>query len=80
MATTYVTGSVESGDFRTARAFAREHSEQAHSAENVYLRNARLSRDVLVAAYRGGRPVTVGDVPRDTVIRTLRQSVGNIVI
>jgi hypothetical protein len=46
----------------------------------VYLRSERIARDVLVAAYRSGHPVAVGDVPRDTVLRTLREHVGNVVL
>ena len=80
MATTYVSGVLRTANFGLACHHARETSDETSETQHVYLRNARLSRDVLVASYRGGRPVTVGDVPRDVVIRTLRQSIGNIVI
>ena len=80
MATTYVTGALSTGSFRDACHHARAVSDEASDTEHVYLRNSRLSRDVLVAAYCCGRPVAVGDVPRDVVVRTLRERVGNVTL
>ncbi len=80
MATTYLSGVLRTANFGLACHHARETSDETSETQNVFLRNARLSRDVLVAAYRGGRPVTVGDVPRDTVIRTLCERVGNVTL
>lgn len=80
MATMYVSGDIRTDNFYLACFLARSVSGESYYDTRVYLRNPRLSRDVLVAAYRGGRPVTVSDVPRDTVLRTLRERVGNIVI
>jgi hypothetical protein len=79
MATMY-SGVLRSANFSLACHHARETSDETSETQNVFLRNARLSRDVLVAAYRGGRPVTVGDVPRDVVVRTLRERVGNVTL
>jgi hypothetical protein len=80
MATTYLSGVLRTANFSLACHHARSVSAESRSDENVYLRSERIARDVLVAAYRSGHPVAVGDVPRDTVLRTLREHVGNVVL
>ncbi len=70
--TIYVTGAFVNGDFRAAKSFARQQSAEARSDEAVYLRSTFLDRDVMVARYVGGRPVQIGDTPRDVVLTYIR--------